>query len=85
MELMKLKEAMSASASSKRKKQLQRRAVVADHSEGESCCSKDVTKDFLSFPLGNTVSTRAATTTTCVFSRSPAITINPQPVTSKVD
>ena len=52
----------------------------------EPCCSKDVTKDFLSFPLGNAVSTRVATTTSrCVFSRSPPITINPQPVTSKVD
>ena len=71
MELLKLKEAMSTSASSrsKRKKQLQQRAVAANHSEGEPCCSKDVTKDFLSFPLGNAVSTRAATTTSrCVFS-----------------
>jgi len=39
-----------------------------------------------SFPLGNAVSTRAATTSSgCVFSRSPPTAINPQPVTSKVD
>ena len=88
MELLKLKEAMSTSASSrsKRKKQLQQRVLAANHSAGEPCCSKDVIKDFLAFPLGNSVSTRAVTTTsTCVFSRSPAITIIPQPVTSKVD
>ena len=88
MELLKLKEAMSTSASSrsKRKKQLQQRATATNLSEGEPCCSKDVIKDFLSFPLGNAVSTRAATTTSrCVFSCSPATTIDPQPVTSKVD
>jgi len=76
----------SASSRSKRKKQLQQCATAANLSEVEPCCSKDVTKDFLSFPLGNAVSTRAATTTSrCVFSRSPAITTNTQPVTSKVD
>ena len=73
MELLKLKDAMSTSASSrsKRKKQLQQCATATNLSEGEPCCSKDVTKN-LSFPLGNAVSTRAATTTS-------------QPVSSKVD
>jgi len=73
MELLKLKEGMSTSASSrsKRKKQLQQCATATNLSEGEPCCSKDVTKDFLSFPLGNAIGTRAATTTS-------------QPVSSKV-
>jgi len=86
-ELLKLKEAMSTSASSrsKRKKQLQQCATATNLSEVEPCCSKDVTNDFRSFPLGNAVSTKAETTSRCVFSRSPAITTNKQPVTSKVD
>ena len=36
-------------------------------------------------PLRNIVSSREANTASCVFSRSPAITIDPQPVTSKVN
>jgi len=87
MKLLKLKEAMSASArtKSKRKEQLQRREVAAKNSANEPSCSKNVRKDFLSLPLRNIVSSREAHTASCVFSRSPPITTNTQPVTSKVD
>jgi len=55
MKLLKLKEAMSASArtKSKRKEQLQQREFAAKNSESGPCCSKNVSKDFLSLPLGN--------------------------------
>jgi len=87
MKLLKLKEAMSASArtKSKRKEQLQRREVATKNSESEPCCCKNVSKDYLSWPLRNIVSSREANTASCVYSRSSAITIDRQPVTSKVD
>jgi len=52
--------------------------------KSEPCCSKNVGKDFLSLPLRNIFSSKEANTASCVFSRSLAITIDPQPVTSKV-
>ena len=59
--------------------------VVASNSENEPCCSNNFSKDFLSLPARSTDGTRETTTSMYVFSRSPAITINPQPGISKVD
>jgi len=69
MKLLKLKEAMSASArtKSKRKEQLQRREVAAKSSESEPCCSKNVSNDFLSLPLRNIVSSRGEYCSVCIF------------------
>jgi len=85
MELLKLKEAMSSSSRWKRKKQLQCRDGLVDNSPNESGCGMEIGKDVTSLLPGNAVSTREATTASCIISRSPATTIDPQPVTSKVD
>jgi len=85
MKLLKLKEAVSASACTKSKRQehlqrRERREIAANNSDNEPCCSNNVSKDFLSLPASSAAGTNE-TTTMYIFPRSPAITNNPQPVT----
>jgi len=76
MELLKLKEAMSSSSRSNRKKQLQCRDDLDVNSPDESGCGMGIGKNVSSLPPGNAVSTREATSASCIILRPPAITID---------